>query len=75
MNFFQRLKQLIPRPFKYIQRKLDIEAEWAEFKSHLRPHKYKITTLFIIVMYPFYSSYLMQAVDISKHKLSKFIQK
>jgi len=75
MNFLQKLKQFIPRPFKYLQRKLDIEVEWADFKSQLRPHKYKITTLMLIVMYPLYSSHLKNAIEAGKHKLSTFVQK
>lgn len=54
---------------------MDIEAEWVEFKSHLRPHKYKITALLAVIMYPFYSSYLGQAFDTGKHRLSKYIER
>lgn len=54
MSWSQRLLNLIPRPFKYMQRKLDIEQEWSAFKANLRPHRYKIIILFGVVSYPLY---------------------
>lgn len=74
MKFFDKIIQKIPHPFKYIQRKLDIEKEWAELKSNLRPHKYKLTIGFLVISYPLYSSYLKWTIDYGKYKVGELIR-
>lgn len=55
LNKFDKLR---PRPFKFIQKKLDIEHEWAEFKYYLKPHKYKFYFLGGVLLLPYYKPFL-----------------
>ena len=75
MGLWDRIAKLIPRPFKYLQRQLDIESEWAEFKDNMRPHRYKIRVLVLIISYPLYAPYLHSGLEQAKHKISDYLQK
>jgi hypothetical protein len=60
----------IPRPFKMLQRYLQIENEWKEFKELIKPHKFKITVILLITTYPYYSPYLKKAYNDNIKKLA-----
>ena len=60
MSFFRKLAGYFPRPFKYIQRQLNIENEWQDFKVNMRPHRYKVYIILLAALYPLYNPFLQQ---------------
>lgn len=48
-----------PKPFKFIQRKLNILEEWTMFKHNLRPHKLKIILTASLITYPLYKPIIL----------------
>lgn len=73
-KFFQKLRSLKPTPFKTFQRKMEIEEEWAQFKSYLRPHKYKFLFVFGVAMLPYYKPILYDIHAQSLLYLSQMLQ-
>lgn len=75
MGIWDALLSRIPRPFKYIQRHLNIEKEWAEFKANLRPHRYKIRFGLLLLTAPLYYPYLKKGLREAECQFSEFIRK
>ncbi len=62
-SFTKFLSGLRPRPFKRLQRALDIEEEWSAFKENIRPHKFKLFLLAGVLSFPLYRDSLAQLRD------------
>lgn len=50
----RKLWQARPHPLRALQRSLNVEAEWAQFKTHMRPHRLKVVLLALAVSFPLY---------------------
>jgi hypothetical protein len=72
---FKKLFEFLPQPFKYIQRRLHIENEWASFKNHLRPHEFKLLFLFSIVSFPVYRPFIKGIENRVKSLIEEQVQK
>lgn len=55
-NFFQKLNHIRPKPFKWLQRGLGIQEEWSQFKTLIKPHKFKILSISFLAIYPIYQT-------------------
>jgi len=57
-------------PFKFIQRKLDVEREWLWVKSQLRPHKYLVLCGVAVLGIPFYKDQLLELKHYANQRLA-----
>lgn len=48
----------IRHPFKSVQRYFHIEQEWTQFKTSVKPHRYKIMFLSAFITFPLYRDLL-----------------
>ncbi len=55
MKFFNIFRIQVPRPFKSLQKFLNIENEWSTLKVRVKYHKFKLISLGLILSYPYYS--------------------
>lgn len=75
MAWFDRFFKWIPRPFQYLKRKLDIEAEWEELKVNLKPHRYKLIFLGLLVTYPVFNRPLKKVTNQISNSVQVYIHK
>ncbi|KAL4438819.1 hypothetical protein ABPG74_013492 [Tetrahymena malaccensis] len=74
-KLFEFINRIRPKPFKWLQKYLEIEKEWADFKTSIRPHRGKFILMGGVIMYPVYKPILVEGYHSMLKKISKNLDK
>ncbi len=73
-QILQKLNQIRPKPFKWLQRGLGITEEWSQFKTLIRPHKFKVLSIGFLAVYPIYQAIAQKHYTSLNQKVQEQLQ-
>lgn len=72
-NLADTFQKYRPKPFKTLQRYLEIENEWKQLKKNIYRNKFKILFTLGIVGYPLYKPYMREMQTRCMNRIVTFV--